>query len=216
MGLTGWACAPAWGTSPSAATLLAAWQHGNEQYIGLLRAGGDRLSLVSQLRVPTRAHGLMVEGEASVLVVARRPGDWLLRWYPRTGQAHWQWVKDDRGLNGHAEVLPDSGRLRTTETDKDTGLGLLGVRDRATLEKLDEWPTHGSDPHQLMALPESVGPWPAGTVIVANGGINTRPETGRSKRLAEPMNASLVAVDPKRGTLLGQWRLDDQIGRAHV
>ena len=208
-GLAGWACAPAWGGDSPAATLLAAWQQGTEHRIGLLRAGGDRLALLSELRVPSRAHGLMAEGEDSVLVVARRPGDWLLRWHPRTGQADWRWVNDDRGLNGHAEVLPDSGMLLTTETDSGTGQGLLGVRDRATLEKRDEWPTHGSDPHQLLALPESVGPWPAGTVIVANGGINTRPETGRSKRLAEPMNASLVALDAQRGTLLGQWRLDD-------
>jgi hypothetical protein len=41
-------------------------------------------------------------------------------------------------------------RLYITETDLDSGAGLIGVRDAKTLEKLAEWPTHGIDPHQLV------------------------------------------------------------------
>ncbi|MDF3823494.1 DUF1513 domain-containing protein, partial [Leptospira sp. 96542] len=100
------------------------------------------------------------------------------------------------------------------ETELDDGQGLLGVRDAASLEKIDEWPTHGRDPHQLLALPRAVGRFAAGTLMVANGGIPTLPETGRAKLLGQRlkqqrMDASLVALHPGTGELLGQWRLAD-------
>ena len=60
-----------------------------------------------------------------------------------------------------------------------------------------------------MALPERLGTFPAGTLLVANGGIASRPETGRSKRKLDRMDASLVALNPMTRGLLGQWRLDD-------
>jgi hypothetical protein len=50
--------------------------------------------------------------------------------------------------------------------------------------------------------------------MVANGGIPTLPETGRAKQLdqrlqQQRMDASLVALHPGTGELLGQWRLAD-------
>jgi hypothetical protein len=65
------------------------------------------------------------------------------------------------------------------------------------------------DPHELLVLPQRVGEIPAGSLIVANGGIPTLPETGRSKRELGRMDASLVALDARDGRLLGQWRLPD-------
>jgi hypothetical protein len=42
------------------------------------------------LDVPTRAHGVWAEAGGTLLAVARRPGDWLLRWRPdaRRRQGH--------------------------------------------------------------------------------------------------------------------------------
>lgn len=144
-----------------------------------------------------------------MLALARRPGDWLLRWSPATGQTQWSWLEDDHRLNGHGVLLPGTDVLLTTQTDRETDAGWLGVRDRATLALLDTWPTHGRDPHQLIVLPQALVRWPVGTVLVANGGIAARSETGRSKQHGERMDASLVALDPLRGALLGQWRLED-------
>ncbi len=90
-----------------------------------------------------------------------------------------------------------------SETDLDTGAGLIGVRDAVSLEKRAEWTTHCIDPHQLA--------WDAaGNIIVANGGVPTQPETGRVKRNLEKMDSSLVRLDARSGELLGQWRLDDR------
>jgi len=202
------ALAPVRAASPSP-TLLAAWQDQDEQHIGLLQVAQHTWSVQHSLKVPTRAHGLRSERGASVLAVARRPGDWLLRWHPASGQTQWQWADDDRRFNGHVITSAAHRVVWTTETDLDNAQGLLGVRDAQTLEKTDEWPTSGMDPHQLLTLPQPMGPLPAGTLMVANGGIPTLPETGRSKRAIGRMDSSLVALHPTSGELIGQWRLAD-------
>lgn len=199
--------------APGGARLLAAWQQGGGQHagqhIGLFSAEGGRLLPGPRLEVPTRAHGLWREPSGAVLAAARRPGDWLLRWHPASGQTQWLWADDDRRLNGHVIASADNRRIWTTETDLDTALGRIGVREPGSLDKMDEWASHGMDPHQLMALPEALDGWPAGTLIVANGGVPALPETGRAKRALDRMDSSLAALHPGSGELLGQWRLDD-------
>ncbi len=202
--------APAWATTQARpAHLLAAWQASNEQRIGVIGVDGAQWSVQRELAVPTRAHGLLVEAGGSVLATARRPGDWLLRWHPFSGQTQWHWIEDDRRFNGHAAASPDQQTIWTTETDLDNAQGRLAARDAKTFEKRNEWATHGMDPHEFLLLPQQVGDLRAGSLILANGGIPTLPETGRSKRLQGRMDASLVALDPRDGALLGQWRLDD-------
>ncbi len=203
--------APAWAARSGGGTrLFAAWQASNEQHIGVIAVDGARWSVQRAFTVPTRAHGLLAEAGGSVLAVARRPGDWLLRWRPADGHSQWHWIEDDRRFNGHAAASPDGRALWTTETDLDTAQGRLAVRDPKALEKSAEWPTHGMDPHALMVLPQRLGGMPAGSLLVANGGIPTLPETGRGKRGLDRMDASLVALDPRGGELLGRWRLDDR------
>jgi uncharacterized protein len=150
-----------------------------------------------------------VETSGSVLALARRPGDWLLRWHPRTGETQWQWMEGDRRFNGHVVASPQGDTLWTTETDLETAQGRLGVRDSRSLEKRAEWATQGMDPHALMVLPQALGRIPAGSLMVANGGILALPETGRAKRDLGRMDASLVALNPHTGAVLGQWRLAD-------
>ena len=103
----------------------------------------------------------------------------------------WQWIEPDRTFNGHVIATPDGTRVLTTETDLATGMGLVGVRDASTLEKLDEWPTQGRDPHELLWLSSSG----RARLAVANGGIATLAETGRAKHDLPAMDPSLVVLD---------------------
>ena len=200
----------AWAADASAeATLLAAWEADNHYRVGLVAVAGERWSVQQSVSVPTRPHFLLAEPGGTVLAVARRPGDWLLRWRPGTTPQQWHWIAGDRRFNGHAITSANGAMLWTTETDLDTAQGCLGVRDVQSLEKIAEWATHGMDPHELLALPQAMGDLPAGTLMVANGGIPTLPETGRSKRQLDRMDPSLVALHPQSGERLGQWRLDD-------
>ncbi|MEZ5704889.1 MAG: DUF1513 domain-containing protein [Burkholderiaceae bacterium] len=200
---------PTWAGAAKSTTLFAAWQQQDEQHIGLLSAGDASWSVKRSLLVPTRAHGLWAEAGGSVLAVARRPGDWLLRWHPASGQAQWHWMEGDRRFNGHVIASRDGQTLWTTETDLETAQGRVGVRDARSLVKTTEWASHGADPHQLLTLPRALADCPEGSLVVANGGVPTLPETGRSKRALDRMDASLVALHPRSGALLGQWRLPD-------
>ena len=187
-------------------TLAAAWQAGTGYRVGILTqdaAGGLRSA--AALAVPTRAHGLLRESGGTLLAVARRPGDWLLRW-SRDGRAlAWRWIEPRRAFSGHVLASGDGRTLYTTEADLDTGAGLVGVRDAATLEKLAEWPTHGIDAHELIRDASHDG-----RLIVANGGVPTRPETGRAKRDLAHMDSSLVCLETASGAPTGQWRLSDR------
>jgi hypothetical protein len=207
LGLGALAGAPAWvRAAPAGAMLAASWQARNGHQVGLLSAvPGQSVRVAVALDVPTRAHGLLLEPRGTLLAVARRPGDWLLRW-DRSGRAlAWRWIEPLRAFTGHVLADAQGRTVYTTETDLESGAGLIGVRDAATLEKRAEWPTHGIDPHQLV--------WDAtheGCVIVANGGVPMRPETGRAKVELERMDSSLVRIDAATGEPLAQWRLGDR------
>lgn len=190
--------------------LLAGWRANDKDWLGLLSLSATSLRPERQLELPTRAHGVHATRDGRLLAVARRPGDWLLNWHPARDMVMWQWVEPDRKLNGHLVTDVAERYVWTSETDQASGAGLVGLRDRHSLEKLDEWPSHGLDPHQLLCLPQAVGPYPAGTLLVANGGIATLPETGRTPQHDRPMQASLAALDPHTGRCLQRWELDDR------
>lgn len=204
------ACLPGWAAAAPPPRFVAAWDSPQGSRVGVLAVREGRLHIAHAIDVPTRAHGLMVETGGSVLAVARRPGDWLLRWWPAQGHAQWAWTEDGNTFNGHAIASPDGRLVLTTETEPLSGQGRIGVRDAGSLHKVDEWDSHGLDPHEFV-------PGPDGDLWVANGGIRTLVETGRSKRDLEHMDSSLVRLAAQDGALRGQWRLPDpRLGLRHL
>jgi hypothetical protein len=209
-------------SSFEAIQLAAAWGKLGQFHIGLLNislAASQSLQVQSKLEVPTRAHALLPLPEGSVLAVARRPGDWLVRWHPGSRKkSEWLWIEPSRAFNGHVIASPDGQRIYTTETNLETGAALVGVRDVRSLEKIEEWPTHGIDAHELAWDPSVSSQIKQGrahatmpTLIVANGGVPTSPETGRIKRDLDTMASSLVRLCGHSGELLGQWHLTDPL-----
>ncbi len=218
-GLAAWVFAPASALAQTgdALHLAAAWEKRGSFHIGLLSllggttGAGQPLQILASLEVPTRAHGLLVLPDGSVLATARRPGDWLVRWHPAPQtEPQWLWQEDgERSFNGHIIASADGATLYTTETDTETGASWVGVRDARTLQKFAEWPTHGIDAHELAWDPNTLGS-SGPSLIVANGGVPTAPETGRIKRDLQTMDSSIVRLDGKTGRLIGQWRLPDR------
>ena len=194
------------------ARLLAAWQLPNGGYqVGVLNAAGLGAALsytvTTAVDLPTRPHGLMHLQGDEYLVIARRPGDWLLRLNIRSGETSRVWQEEDRHLNGHSAVYGDW--LYTTETDVLGGTGVLAVRNRHTFELLDVWPTLGKDPHEMLVLPKGGLGIDEPFLLVANGGIPTHADMGRTQLNQLPMDSSLVALHPRTGKVFNQWALSD-------
>lgn len=194
-------------TAGSRAIMGAAWRGPrptDPQFAGVLEADWAARSLTIRYAVPlpTRPHGLIAEADGGLTICGVRPGAWILR-CDGAGKVVRQIGLDSEGesrLGGHAVVSADGERLYTTETDFATGRGRIGVRERASLRKLDEWDTHGRDPHQLILDGD-------GQLFVANGGV---PRTREDRKYdLDRMSSSLVRLDAANGKLLGQWRLDD-------
>ncbi|MAZ09028.1 MAG: hypothetical protein CMN90_05065 [Sutterellaceae bacterium] len=194
------------------ARLLAAWQLPNGLYqVGVLNAAGQGAALSYDVTMafdlPTRPHGLMHLHGDEYLLIARRPGDWLLRLNIRSGETSRVWQDEDRHLNGHSAVYGDW--LYTTETDVLNGTGALAVRDRHTLELQDVWSTLGKDPHEMLVLPRGGLGIDEPFLLVANGGIPTHADMGRTPLNQLPMDSSIVAMSPRTGRVLNQWTLSD-------
>ena len=196
-------------STPPPVRLAAAGENAGGFEIGVLAPQARGVLAALQLTaVPTRAHGLLPQPDGTVLAVASRPGDWLMRWSPAGGKpVQWQWADAGRAFNGHVIASPGGKRLYASETDLETGAGLDGVRDARSLVKQAEWPTFGIDPHELI-WDRTDPAHPA--LLVANGGVPTRLETGRAKLDLAGMDSSLVKLDAANGAQRGQWRLADR------
>ena len=200
--------AAAAGDNSQSALIAAAWRGpnpGDTYHAGVLAADWVRkkIEIRHAVPLPTRPHGLYPEADGSLLVVGVRPGAWLMR-IDAAGTVSRQINLENEAssarLNGHVIASLRGDALYTTETDFKTGRGRIGVRDPVTLAKIDEWDSHGLEPHQLLLDGD-------GNLMIANGGI---PRTPADKKYdLHRMDASLVRLDGSNGKLLRQWKLDD-------
>lgn len=166
-----------------------------------LPAGGPP-RLRWQRRLPGRAHGLAVLPGGDLVVVAARPGPWLLR-LDAAGQlaarANPVDEPDGHRLDGHALPSADGRWLLTVQSDP-RGQGWIAWRDPQTLSLAHRTPAHGIDPHHLLLDDE-------GHLLLALGGIR-RTADGRKVEL-DRMQSALVRLHRDSGELLGRWQLDD-------
>jgi hypothetical protein len=199
---------PVWCAAAAAApvtALGAAWRGpaaDDPQQLGVIDVDWARRSVTVRhaVTLPGRAHGLLAEPEGGLLAVAARPGSWLLRLDGRGRISRRQAIEGSgRSFDGHALASADGAWLYSGETDAQ-GRGWIGVRERTSLRKLDEWRTQGIDPHHMLLDAD-------GHLMLANGGIARTPD-GR-KRDLDRMASSLVRIDHRNGGLLGQWTLGD-------
>jgi hypothetical protein len=109
-----------------------------------------------------------------------------------------------RVLQGHAIFSRDGARVLATEADARTGAGSVGVWRVADGARLGALSTSGIGPHELLLLADGR------TLAVANGGILTRPETGREKLNLDTMASSLVYLDIETGAVLDEARVAEE------
>jgi len=110
---------------------------------------------------------------------------------------------DNRHFFGHGCFSQDGKTLFTTEADVLSGKGKVGIRDALTYQKIGEYESYGIGPHELKLLPDGK------TLVIANGGIHTHPDTGRKKLNLDHMHSSLTYVDVVSGKKLDDFSVSE-------
>ncbi|MEX0283179.1 MAG: DUF1513 domain-containing protein [Paracoccaceae bacterium] len=198
---TGLAPRASWADA-GAPVLLAAGKRNDANFVLCgLNASGD---IVFEQPLPGRGHAAAAHPKRPEAVVfARRPGRFALVMDCVTGAVLAR-IDSPQGRHfyGHGTFSGDGRWLFTTENDYDAARGCVGVWDAGLgYRRAGEFASGGVGPHDIRTLPDGE------TLVVANGGIETHPETGRTKLNLPDMRSNLSYLTPD-GTVLAQAEMD--------
>lgn len=157
--------------------------------------------VVREIALSDRGHDIAVDHAARRAVAfSRRPGTFAVAFATDgRGEATVFASQDNRTFSGHGVFSADGRSLYATETDADSGAGLLGVYDvGAGYRRIGEIVTRGIDPHEVILLGDGK------TLVVANGGIEM---SGREKLNIATMAPSLVYLDTVTGAAIAEHQL---------
>ncbi|MBL1434881.1 MAG: DUF1513 domain-containing protein [Rhodobacteraceae bacterium] len=172
---------------------------GNPSYLSAAKRADGRYALfgldgAGQIRfsipLPTRGHAAAAHPTRPVAVAfARRPGTYAIALDCVTGAeiAKMQ-APEGHHFYGHGVFSADGNTLFTTENHIETGVGIIGVWEN--YQRIGAFPSNGIGPHEILRLPGT------DTLIVANGGIHTHPDTGRAKLNINTMQPNLSYLSP--------------------
>lgn len=201
-GIAAGAAIPSARATPRAGYLACAKAADGSFFVAGLNAIGGT---VFELRLPGRGHaGAIHPTTGEAVVFARRAGTFAYVLDPQRGtMLHRLGSPSGRHFYGHGAFSVDGRLLFSTENNFHVGTGVLGIYDvRQGYRRIAELPTDGIGPHQILLLPDGK------TLAVANGGILTHPDTGRSKLNIGTMASSLVLIDTGSRQTVSGVRLD--------
>lgn len=190
--------------SPKQSFLISA-QGADEKSYGLNWISNASLN-AGQVHTGFRGHGLVQHPlfPEKVLMFARRPGIQIievnLRTADITGQIQCQ---QGRHLFGHGCFNQDGSLLFTSEQDYRNGNGKIVVRDGMNYQWLGEFSSGGIGPHEIKLLPDG------NILAVANGGILTHPDSGRTALNLDTMDSKLSYIDLKNGNVLDSFKVPE-------
>lgn len=174
---------------------------------------------VARVVLPERGHDLTQRptdrssaGSPEVVAFARRPGNFAVVFGRDAARPPlWFTSRPDRYFYGHGVFSSDGRLLYTTENDFEAGVGTIGVRDADNgYKQIGEFASGGVGPHDLALLADGR------TLVVANGGIRTHPETPRLELNLDTMQPSLAYVDTATGDLLESHTLPAELHRLSI
>ncbi len=177
--------------------IASAWSdHDGAAHAGIVAGNGDTLVDVT---LPSRGHGLcLTPDKRTAVVFARRPGRFATVIDLGAGKAVTQIdSRPDRHFYGHGVFSADGTRLFASENDFENSTGRIGIYDATDgFRRLGEWSSHGLEPHEIVLMPGGA------QIAVANGGIRTHPDSGRTKLNLDTMVSSVVLLDSQDGSLV--------------
>ncbi|MGJ8627404.1 MAG: DUF1513 domain-containing protein [Sulfitobacter sp.] len=177
---------PTWADAGSPAYLSAAAKP-NGTFV-LCGISAD-LQICFEVPLPARGHAATAHPtRPEAVAFARRPGTFAIVIDCLSGtQKAVLHSPTGRHFYGHGAFSSDGSLLFTTENDYEAGIGRIGVWDaRHGYKRIDEWQSGGTGPHDIKRLPGTE------TLVIANGGIDTHPDTGRTKLNIATMKPNLA------------------------
>ena len=179
---------PSWADAGSPAYLAAAARSdGTDVLCGI----SANLDVLFQIPLPDRGHAAAAHpSRPEAVAFARRPGTFAIVIDCSTGVSKARLTAPTgRHFYGHGAFSEDGHWLFTTENDYEAGQGRIGVWDVAAgYARAAEFASGGLGPHDIKRLPES------DILVVANGGIDTHPDTGRTKLNIPTMRPNLSYI----------------------
>jgi hypothetical protein len=200
---TGLLPAPSWADVGSPALLAAARrQNGQHVIVGL----SDQGHILFESPIPGRGHAAAAHPQRpEILAFARRPGQFADVIDCRTGKRQSRLLPPQgRHFYGHGCFAQNGRYLLTTENDYEAARGVVGVWDAADgYARVTEFFSGGVGPHDILLHSDQV-------LVVANGGIETHPDSGRTKLNLPTMrsNLSYLGLD---GALIEQHALPTEL-----
>lgn len=167
---------------------------------GLDRQG----QMLFELPLPARGHAAAAHPDrAEAVAFARRPGTFALVIDCASGQQRASLTAPEgRHFYGHGAFSRDGALLYTAENDFEAGQGVIGIWDaRGGYRRLGEFASGGVGPHDIKLMPDGQ------TLVVANGGIETHPDSGRTKLNIPTMGPNLTYLGLE-GDIQHQIELD--------
>lgn len=178
--------------------------------LGWLQADGAK---PTALTIPFRGHAALQHPTRrnSALIISRRPGRLGVEIDLERGDivARFNSVSGHH-FYGHACASEDGKYVLTTEGDIRSGQGKVVVRDAGDYSQLAVYPSNGIGPHDLQMLPES------NTLVVANGGILTHPQSGRKALNLDTMQSNLSYLDIANGAVMAAFRAEPKTSIRHL
>ncbi len=153
-----------------------------------------------------RGHGLCQNPmkPEQVIMFSRRPGMQGIRINTLTGKQDAIFNSAaNRNMQGHGCFSADGKLLYCVESETSTGMGKITIRDGETLMQIGEFDSHGIGPHEMAIMPDQT------TLVIANGGLLTYPDSGRKVLNHSTMRSTLSYVDIRSGELISEHQVPE-------
>ena len=170
-------------------------------------------SVLNAFPLASRGHGGAFSPVNQYAVIfARRPGNFALVLDRKRGKMI-QTIKTppNRHFYGHGCFSLDGSFLYASENDFENSRGVISVWDcRNGFHRLGEYASNGIGPHEIVMMHDGQ------TLAVANGGIATHPDTGRTKLNIFDMKPNLTLLRAKDGQVQQQFALPDSLSKLSI
>lgn len=198
-----------WADAGGPSHLSAAMTPTGDYVLVGLRPGGE---LAFTQPLPGRGHAAVAHpARPEAVVFARRPGTYALVIDCVSGAAlHALTAPLGHHFYGHGAFSADGALLFTTENHIASGQGRIGVWAREEgYARVGDMASGGIGPHEMLRVPGRA------VLAVANGGILTRPETGREKLNLDTMRPNLTLMS-EAGEITEQAALPDPLHQSSL